>query len=252
MKRRPHTIIVDTHTLTDGSMRPVAFRPFGNATEDECRSICERALVDASSHLAENLRDALSIQPAQVRHRPVAQYQSGILRTLWHHGEKFTSYCLGTIDQLIEHCDLTDNERESLVRLEGRLNGEGKLTFGLAEGQTDRPVTTVSDYGSSLKYIGTIVLEPVLLPHTIGTAEELRDHDTRIVYLSRDPRSIVAAVANAAHLDTNPGVYSLKGHTHMHDDAMTILADIPAKQYKDYVARYPGAHVINHELSEIR
>ena len=233
-------------------MRLVALRPFGNATEDECRSVGERALMDASSHLAENLRDALSIQTAEVKHRPVAQYQSGILRTIWHHGEKFASYCLGTIDQIIEHCDLTDNERESLVQLEGRFNGEGKLTFGLAEGQTDRTITTASGYGSSLKYIGTIILEPILLPHTIGTAEELRDHDTRIVYLSRDPRSIVAAIANAAHLDTSAGIYSLKGHAHMHDDAMTILADIPARQYKDYVARYPGAHIINHELLEIR
>jgi cation transport ATPase len=252
MKRQPHTVIVDTRVLSDGLMRLIEFRPFGETTIDECHSVTVRALASATSHLAENLREALNIDTAEIKHPPVAHYQSGIHRTLWHHGEKFASYCLGTVEQIVELCDLTDNERELLARLEGRLNGEGKLTFGLAQGQTSSAVTKTSDYASSLKYVGTIICEPVLISSTIGMAEQLREQGTRIVYLSRDARSTVAAVANAAHIDTEAGVYSLKGHVHMHEDAMTIVADIPARQYKDYVARYPGAHVIQHELSELR
>lgn len=250
MKHTPSTVIVDTHVLTDGTLDLIGYAAFGSSTRENCEETARRALMKATSHLAESLRKAIGVNTFAPSHPPIANNQTTIIRTLWHHGEQYMSYCIGPISEITRLCDLTDNERESLAVEGNRLGGEGKIAFGLASGSTSMLIERTSQYDTSLTFAGMLICEPRLFPGAIGAIERLQEKGTRVVYISRDNAAVVSAVAHAAHISADT-VYSAK--LAMHTNEMQIIANVPSKDYATFIEGYlPGAYVVRHEITELR
>lgn len=251
MKRLPKTVIVDTGALTDGSLRLAGFTPFQLSTQNTCEVVAQNALFSAPSHLAECLRHAFGDMPVKKAHRPIANYQTSIIRTVWHHGAEYMSYCIGPVADIARLSDLTENEREFLAATSNRLSSEGKIAYGLARGLTKIIPATVKDYHAApLEFIGIVAFEPILHPKTIMVVEKLRDAGTRIVYLSRDSAATVDSVAHAAHIPSQEPAYSVPRAMHTSD--MDLVATIPSRHYELFVERYgKEAQVIAHDLTEL-
>lgn len=248
MKRTPSTVIVDTHTLTDGTVELVGYIGFDTASQNDCELTAARALIGATSSVSHALRDALKVN-IPTAHAPIAHYETRIIRTLWHHGEQYMSYCIGPVADIVKICDLTENEREALVAQSGRIGGEGNIAYGLSAGISTTPIQRALQYQSSLTFIGIAVFQPSIYPRTVGIIEQLQEQGSRIVYLSRDNSSIVNAVAHASHIRIGT-IY--EPSLSMHHPDMSAVCDIASKDYASYIARYPSdAYVVKHDMTEL-
>ena len=157
------------------------------------------------------------------------------------------SHCIGPIEELIKQCDLTENERESLMITESKIGGEGRLALGVARGTTKSIPTTMSSFAASLQFVGMIILSPILFPDAISSVEKLNEKGTPIIYISRDPASYVRAVAVAAHIPIDV-IY--KG-SRKYSPHMRLIADTPHREYESIAQHFAaGAHRIKHDLHE--
>ena len=251
MKRFPKAIIVDTPALTDGTLRFGTFIPFATQTRETCKEAAQKALFSAPSHQAECLREALGITHNVGAHKPVANFQTSVTRTVWHHGADYMSYCIGPIANIAKLADLTENERELLDAQSSRLAGEGKIAYGLAYGLTNIVPSRLSDYHQKpLVIAGVATFEPVLHPKTIMAVEKLKAAGTRILYLSRDSAGTVEALAQAAHISSHAVAYVVSSN--LHTAEMDLVAGIPSRSYENYVGRYgKETRVVAHDLTEL-
>lgn len=79
---------------------------------------------------------------------------------IWHHGTDFMIAVKGMPERIIDHCDVTENEREALLIKFHALSATGNYVIAFAEGRLSRDITQLDDLqpGETLTFAGFVCL----------------------------------------------------------------------------------------------
>jgi Ca2+-transporting ATPase len=165
-KSRPTTVLIDSFTvLTDdqlivdtiwqqrhatSNLAYVLAQTINNPSEDPL----DKALIRYM-----NVR-ALSLATHQPIYDFVFSHQTGVSGTIWHHGEEYQLAVKGMPERVLEHCDMSENEREVIMMQLHAMSAAGLYTIALATGTTQRPIKHIGDLkkGEKLSFVGLVGL----------------------------------------------------------------------------------------------
>lgn len=129
--------------------------------------VLSRALVPTSGDpLDDSLNHYLqsqgsSLPTAQPLHTLSFDHHAGVSGNIWHLGADYQIDIKGMPERVLELCDMSDNERESITLQVHTMSGKGLYVVALASGSVRRSVKQLSDLKSKekLSFIGLIGLQ---------------------------------------------------------------------------------------------
>lgn len=93
---------------------------------------------------------------------------------LWHHGDSFILAIKGAPETVLEHCSLSEGEREKIVAMLQQLSADGYRVIAIAEQQLKKEITSLkSSKKLRMEFAGLVGVADVLRPeakHAIQTA----------------------------------------------------------------------------------
>ncbi len=187
------TIIVDTDALVDISQPTVSVHTAG-LDSTTFLTIARKALVGASSlrmiHLSKKLDPVYDM--------PAATYARSIAGTAWHHGERYICYWIGSVEQIAQRSDLTENEREQLLATARDMGSKGKLAYAVATSSEVHTKTTdpTQFQPRDLEYLGLVVTELQAYPDLARALTLCHQQGIAVVYASADDELVVSSIAH--------------------------------------------------------
>ncbi len=213
------TIIVDTTALIDSNKPVLHAYPLAETSSHDLMNAAAHALVGTTSVTLQQFRAVLP----QVHTNPIAIATRPTAGTTWHNGKFYTTYWIGTVESLLQRCDLTENEREQTLAQVRRLNTQHKLVYCVASEHDESPVGK----GRELILLGLIANEITIHRDLIQAIAFCREKNIRLIYASSDTDTTVSAVAHATKLmahSTVPSRFDLKYHRSIHSDSYAHLS----------------------------
>lgn len=94
-------------------------------------------------------------------HRIVFARQSGISGNVWHHGSDYQIAVKGMPERIIEHCDMSENERESITTQLHAMSATGTIVIAVATGILQHSIKNLNDLkkNDKLSFVGFISLQ---------------------------------------------------------------------------------------------
>ena len=85
----------------------------------------------------------------------------GISGNIWHHGEYYLPAIKGTPESILEYCDISDNERESIMVQLHKMSAMGSTVIAIATGLLQRPISDLGQLTANekLTFIGFVSLQ---------------------------------------------------------------------------------------------
>lgn len=104
------------------------------------------AIVPSTDPLDDALRNYTQLGHTK---KPLHQLEfspvSGVSGNVWHHGTEYVVAVKGMPERIIDHCDLTENEREALLIQFHALSASGNYVIAFANGTLQRDIHELSD-----------------------------------------------------------------------------------------------------------
>jgi magnesium-transporting ATPase (P-type) len=93
-------------------------------------------------------------------HRIMFNRQTGISGNVWHHGNEYHATIKGAPEHILENCDLSENERESLTAQLHAMSSTGEAVIAIASGILPHPIKTVDTLkkNEKLSFVGFVGL----------------------------------------------------------------------------------------------
>lgn len=158
-----HTIILDrTSALTNNQLTVTSvWQP--RLTSSKIASVLPRATAISPDPLDRALIEYTTAHGGtQSSHQSVHQFEftqeQGMSGNLWHHGADFILAIKGMPEQIIDRCDLSDNERESILLQLQAQSASGTYVIALAQAVLRKPIKRLADLSTkhALEFVGFI------------------------------------------------------------------------------------------------
>lgn len=131
--------------------------------------------------------------------------ESGVSGNIWHHGTEYSPVVKGMPERILELCDMSDNERESIMIQLHAMSATGNIIIALATGLVTYPVkdTEHLKHNDKLAFVGFISLRATLLPE----AKRLTTNTDASIYLATGQHpAATQAIAKQLGLANSPHV----------------------------------------------
>ncbi|MEO7904559.1 MAG: hypothetical protein ABIR91_02055 [Candidatus Saccharimonadales bacterium] len=172
-RQQPHTAIIDrTSALTNNQLVVTStWQPRGGANP-VMKSIADSIIVSTdpldralSDHLASSGTSSPSQQPL---HQLEFSQTTAVSGNIWHHGAQYAVAIKGMPEQVLDLCDLSDNERESITLQLQLLSTAGNYIVALASGLLKRDVKSINTLkrDEKLRFIALVSIAVTIPPST--------------------------------------------------------------------------------------
>lgn len=106
----------------------------------------------------------LSMPLYQPYHRITFSRQSGVSGNVWHHGSEYHVAIKGMPERILEHCDMSENERESITTQLHAMSATGAIIVAVATGVFQHPIKHLENLkqNDKLSFVGFISLQVTL------------------------------------------------------------------------------------------
>lgn len=181
--KRIDTIVIDSTALTDGRLNFAQSYSLDTPPK-EVTNIAQRALIGNTSPRSQLLREGMENQ-ASLPYDPVSSHDGTLTHSSWHEGELYRTYWLGEVADIINHTDLTDNEREQLAITARSYIAHGRQVYAVGVSLPEC-LPGVQPKGPTLRSVGLVSFHRTLHPDTPYVIEKIKQEDVDIVYASTD------------------------------------------------------------------
>ena len=192
--KRIDTIVIDSTALTDGRLNFAQSYSL-DISPKEVTAIAQRTLIGNTSPRSQLLRDSMG-DHASLPYDPVSSHDGTLTHSSWHEGELYRTYWLGEVADIINHTDLTDNEREKLLIAARSYSARGRQVYAAGVSLT-RSLPGARPKGGTLRSVGLVSFHYTLHPDTPYAIEKIKQEDIDIIYASTDS---VLNTTTLAHL----------------------------------------------------
>lgn len=165
-KTKPTSIFISSHNvLTDNKLSVESIWQ-----QRHVQSNLAHALSQAVNQTETPLDTAL-IQYMHVRalsfdsRQPLREFtfdpDDGTSGALWHHGSEYQIAIKGTPEYILNYCDMSENERESVTLQLQTMSGNGSYCVAVASGVLQRPIKHITDlrHKEKLQFVGLVSLQ---------------------------------------------------------------------------------------------
>ena len=234
------TIVVDTDCLTAGTVRFSRTVPAAGSSDSELREAAARALAGHSTTESRLVREALNIPPGAAK--PIAAPNDIALGSVWHHGEYYETLWIGSIASITHYADLTENEREKLHLLSRKIATDGLVAYAVSSSITATPPRRYKEM--SARYLGVILLQPVLFGSIEQAVADIRAHDITIIYASQNPEHVVQSFARRSCIASGPAIVHTYRRGHALPPNEPLYAHLPATVRDQLISRYGAQGIV--------
>ncbi len=232
------TLIIDTNNLATGNLRFSRTMP-ATTSDARLRQAAAQALAGHDTAESSVIMQALGALSAKIA--PIAAPNDIVLGSVWHHGEGFESFWIGSMPSITHYADLTENERETLQILTRKLAAEGAVVYAVASSKSAAQPHRYRDARAT--YLGLLVFHPVLFTGTEQTVADIRGAGIDIVYASQNPEHVAQSFAHASCIAPNHVVaYKYRRGHPLPLDKM-LYAHLPSTARQQIIAHY-GAEAL--------
>lgn len=126
--------------------------------------IISRTITTSNDPLDHALTAYMQSHGGTLGREPLHQFsyapEQGMSGNIWHHGAEYIVAIKGAPEQVIAYCELSDNERESIMVQLHVLSADGSQVLAIARAVTLKPFKQLTDLTSKtqLQFIGFISL----------------------------------------------------------------------------------------------
>jgi magnesium-transporting ATPase (P-type) len=94
-------------------------------------------------------------------HHIMFNQQAGISGNVWHHGNEYHATIKGAPERILEHCDLSENERESITAQLHSMSATGEVIIAIASDVLPHPIKNVEmlKKNEKLSFVGFVGLQ---------------------------------------------------------------------------------------------
>ncbi len=187
------TLIVDTDNLVTGQLQ-FSRLISDNANDAPLRRAAIAALAGHDTAESRLIIKAMGGTPAKIA--PIAAPNDIALGSVWHRGEAFESFWIGSAPSIAHYADLTENERERLTNEMRKLTLEGAVVYAVATATSATQPHRYRDVRAT--FLGLVVFHPTLFAGTEPTVADIHAHGLQIIFASGQPEHIVQSYARAS------------------------------------------------------
>ncbi len=227
------TIVIDTPSLTDGSILFDRSVHFG-VTNHNVLSYAKKALVGQDTPVSRAINGQVS--QSSDNHSPVRSVAGNVTGSVWHHGETYKSYWVGKPTSVAHGADLTENERESFLMTARKLAAHGSKVYAVA--YSEHTAEPASYQESRSEIIGLLVFHPLLYPGTEQAVAAIQANNIDIIYASEDSEHEVRVFSYTSCLAPSASVTVQRpGRELSLDD--TLYASLDTLTKRKIISHYP-------------
>ena len=162
-KSRPTTILINSHTVITDDQLAVDDLWQQRHAASNLAHVLGQAITKTDDPLDKALTQYLTVRALSViSHQPLREFhfdhEMGTSGTIWHHGAEYQLAIKGMPERVLEHCDMSDNEREVVMMQLHAMSRTGSYVIGLATGTAQRPVKKIRDLTKheKLSFVGLV------------------------------------------------------------------------------------------------
>ena len=221
------TLIIDTKNLATGDLR--FYRTIAKEGSDVTpHQAAIKALAGHATAESSVIMRALGADAPHIL--PIAAPNDIVLGSVWHRGEGFEAFWIGSLPSILHYADSTENEREHLHLLSRQLAAEGAVVYAVATSQGAAQPHRYRDVRAT--YIGLLIFHPVLFPGTEQAVAAIRAAGLSIIYASQNPEHVVQSFAHASCISPGPAIpyKHRRGHVLPHDKLLYAHLTAAARQ----------------------
>lgn len=149
----------------------------------------------------------MSLPSYQPSHRIAFNRHAGISGNVWHHGADYQVTIKGMPERILELCDMSENERESITTQLNALSGSGAIVVAVAAGMLDHEVKDLSSLkkNEKLSFIGFISLQATVSPEARRLIAAARATNIAVYLCTGQHRWATYHLANELGIAPLPG-----------------------------------------------
>jgi P-type Ca2+ transporter type 2C len=162
-KTKPTTILIDTFRVLSDTLTVDSLWQLPHATSNLAHVLAQAVNTPGDSldvAISEYMR-ALSQINYKALHSFNYSHETGHSGNIWHHGEEYQVAIKGTPEHVLQYCDMSENERESVLLQLHAMAGRGLHCVALAAGTLTRPIRHMGELEKDerLHFVGLIGLK---------------------------------------------------------------------------------------------
>lgn len=206
MRTTKKAALILTSALTDGSVRFLSDKNFFESPVSTIDTL-RLALNGSQAEWAVSLIHTLPKQIDRQLPTPIHLHDKRLTGASYHHGAEFMHAVAGPLVPLLRLCDVTENERESLIKTARKHTTMGEICYGVAHSVTARSLENRApgEKNEKLQLVGIVVAKPVLYASAVKRIAALKQVHSALHYIASDDETFVSAVAIAAGLLRSSG-----------------------------------------------
>lgn len=165
-KSRPTTILIDNFTILTDDQLTVDTIWQQRHTPSNLAHVLAQTINLSGNPLDKALIQYMSVRALSLtNHQPlhdfVFSHQTGVSGAIWHHGAEYQLAIKGMPERVLDHCNMSENEREVVTMQLHTMSAAGLYVIALATGVAQRPVKHVSDLkkNEKLSFVGLVGLK---------------------------------------------------------------------------------------------
>ena len=183
----PSTIYIDgIDSLTKGELRVETTWQQTGVTND-LGGMLVKAIVTPDDQidgalLAYVQSRGLSVPTHKPFHSITFNPHDGISGNIWHHGTEYNPIVKGAPERILEHCDMSDNERETIMIQLHAMSATGDIVIAVANSLITYPFKDLRHlkHNDKLTFIGFVSLRATIAPE----AKHILTSTTATIYIA--------------------------------------------------------------------
>lgn len=207
--RQPSTILIDGLTSVTTNRMAVSATWQQRHTISTIGDILSKAINDPADQLDAALVDyisthGLTMPQLKPLHSITFDPLDGISGNIWHHGEYYLPAIKGMPERILEHCDMSDNERESVMIQLHSMAATGNTIVAVATGLLHRDIKDLRHlkHTEKLSFVGFISLQMTVSPEA---KRLLADAKVATYLMTGQHPAATYAITKQLNLATIPG-----------------------------------------------
>jgi magnesium-transporting ATPase (P-type) len=160
------TILIDSSDVLTSDRQAVSSMWQPRHAQSNIGSIAAKAINTSSDGLDAALTEyihthSMTMPLYEPFHRIAFDHQSGASGNIWHHGAEYYITIKGTPELILNHCDISENERESITMQLHAMSANGAVVIAVAAGMVPHSISRLADLKTTekLSFVGLISLQ---------------------------------------------------------------------------------------------
>lgn len=223
-KQTTRTIINGTNSLVSSKLTVVkTWQPTGHSQSNLDDAIA-KATTDSPNRINSALSAYVNLPGKNVAMQKLSfNSHLQLSGAVWHDGVHYEVFVKGSLEHVMAHSDMTENEREQAEAIHHSFAAQGYTVIAVAHGRVAHPFESISQLSSHqrLTFDGLVALKHTILPLARQIMQTLRDSGASIILLSGGHASTVRHIAQELGIISNQEpVFDCRRLTVLDDDTL--------------------------------